>query len=120
MNWNPLPETSCEYVHVRSDAASVRHTVSGVHIAHHCHESLVAFCRAMPDLRCYKYIIVFIFFASFTTRLLRYILRTVLAYVQNAPGILVRFSRTNFIKLFIFIIRVHLRKIQNYMAVPSL
>jgi len=34
-------------------------------------------------------------FASFTTRLLRYVLRTVLAYVQNAPGILVRSSRTN-------------------------
>ena len=30
-------------------------------------------------------------FALFTTRLLRYVLRTVLAYVQNAPGILVRF-----------------------------
>ncbi len=26
---------------------------------------------------------------SFTTRLLRYVLRIVLAYVQNAPGILV-------------------------------
>ena len=33
------------------------------------------------------------FFALFTTRLLRYVLRTVLAYVQNAPGILVRPSR---------------------------
>ncbi len=35
-----------------------------------------------------------LFFASFTTRFLRYVLRTVLAYVQNAPGILVRYSRT--------------------------
>ena len=29
MNWKPLPETRCKYVHVRSDAASVLHTVSG-------------------------------------------------------------------------------------------
>ena len=39
-------------------------------------------------------------FALFTTRLLRYVLRTVLAYVQNAPGILVRFSRITFFILF--------------------
>ena len=36
-----------------------------------------------------------LFFAPFTARLLRYVLRTVLAYVQNAPGILVRFLRQN-------------------------
>ena len=35
------------------------------------------------------------FFAPFTTRLLRYVLRIVLAYVQNAPGILVRPLRLN-------------------------
>ena len=29
MNWNPSPETRCKYVHVSSDAASMRHTVSG-------------------------------------------------------------------------------------------
>jgi hypothetical protein len=29
MNWKLLPETRCKYVHVRSDAASMRHTVSG-------------------------------------------------------------------------------------------
>ena len=29
MNWDPLPETRCKYIHVRSDAASMRHTVSG-------------------------------------------------------------------------------------------
>ncbi len=29
MNWRPSPETRCKYVHVRSDAASLRHTVSG-------------------------------------------------------------------------------------------
>ena len=29
INWNPLPETRCKYVHVRSNAASMRHTVSG-------------------------------------------------------------------------------------------
>ena len=29
MNWNPSPETRCKYIHVRSDAASMRHTVSG-------------------------------------------------------------------------------------------
>ena len=29
MKWNPLPETRCKYIHVRSDAASMRHTVSG-------------------------------------------------------------------------------------------
>ena len=33
-----------------------------------------------------------VFFASFTTRLLRYVLRTVLVSVQNAPGILVYYS----------------------------
>ena len=29
MNWKLLPETRCKYIHVRSDAASMRHTVSG-------------------------------------------------------------------------------------------
>ena len=29
MNWNLSSETRCKYVHVRSDAASMRHTVSG-------------------------------------------------------------------------------------------
>jgi len=29
MNWIRLPETHCKYFHVRSDAASMRHTVSG-------------------------------------------------------------------------------------------
>jgi hypothetical protein len=29
MEWTPSPETRCKYVHVRSDAASMRHTVSG-------------------------------------------------------------------------------------------
>jgi hypothetical protein len=29
MNWNPSPETHYKYVHVRSDAASMRHTVTG-------------------------------------------------------------------------------------------
>ena len=40
-----------------------------------------------------------LFFASSTTRFLRYVRRTVLAYVQNAPGILVRCSRTMFLYL---------------------
>ena len=38
----------------------------------------------------------YFFFADFTTRLLRYVLRTVLVYVQNAPGILVRSLRLRF------------------------
>ena len=29
MYWIRLPETRCKYFHVRSDAASMRHTVSG-------------------------------------------------------------------------------------------
>ena len=29
MNWQPPPVTRCKYVHVRSDAASMRHTVTG-------------------------------------------------------------------------------------------
>ena len=29
MNWDPLPETRCKYVHVRSETASMRHTASG-------------------------------------------------------------------------------------------
>ena len=29
MNWQPPPVTRCKYFHVRSDAASMRHTVTG-------------------------------------------------------------------------------------------
>ena len=29
MDWYQSPETRCKYVHVRLDAASMRHTVSG-------------------------------------------------------------------------------------------
>ena len=50
--------------------------------------NIVAVTAGSADLM-YRQIEKVFFFVLFTTRLLRYVLRTVLTYVQNAPGILV-------------------------------
>ena len=47
--------------------------------------------------------------ASFTRRLLRYVFRTVLVYVQNAPGILVRFR--GLVLLYCFKVRFVIAKL---------